>query len=56
MTIPASVLPDFAAAKLDLYSLKGRVIRIRGWIEELNGPMIEALIPEQIEVLYQSRP
>lgn len=56
VTIPASVLPDFAAAKLDLYSLKGRVIRIRGWIEELNGPMIEALIPEQIEVLDQSRP
>ena len=28
VTIPASVLPDFAAAKLDLYSLKGRVIRI----------------------------
>ncbi len=54
VTIPASVLPDFAAAKLDLYSLKSRVIRIRGWVEDLNGPMIEALIPEQIEVLDQS--
>jgi endonuclease YncB( thermonuclease family) len=51
VTIPAKALSDFAAAKLDPYALKGRVVRVRGWVESFNGPMIEAIIPEQIEVL-----
>lgn len=32
-------------------ALAGRVVRVRGWIQSLNGPMIEATHPEQIEVL-----
>lgn len=32
-------------------SYEGRVVRVRGWIESYNGPMIEATHPEQIEVL-----
>lgn len=51
VTIPARVLPDFAVANLDPYALKDRIIRVRGWVESLNGPMIEVLIPEQIELL-----
>ena len=34
-----------------LDALAGRLIRVRGWVSRLNGPMIEATYPEQIEVL-----
>jgi endonuclease YncB( thermonuclease family) len=51
VVIPAYALPDFVAAKLDPYALKGGSIRVRGWVENLNGPMIEVVIPEHIEVL-----
>jgi len=30
---------------------KGRKVRIRGWVESRNGPMIELTYPEQIELL-----
>lgn len=41
----------FDAGGLDLLALEGRVIRVRGWLDDYNGPMIEATHPEQIEVL-----
>lgn len=34
-------------------SLEGKTIRVRGWLKSVNGPMIEATHPEQIEVLTQ---
>jgi hypothetical protein len=46
---------NFAAAGLDLKSLEGKRIRVRGWIEERGSgggtgvPLIEAARPEQIE-------
>ena len=30
--------------------LEGRVVRVRGFIEERGGPWIEAAIPQQIEI------
>jgi endonuclease YncB( thermonuclease family) len=54
--IPAQAPPDFVAAKLDPYALKGHVIRVRGWVESFNGPMIEAVIPEQIEIIDEPEP
>jgi hypothetical protein len=30
---------------------RGRTVRVRGWIERRDGPMIEATHPEQVEVL-----
>ncbi len=35
----------------DLLALKGRKIRVRGWIKSYNGPEIEVSHPEQIEIL-----
>lgn len=32
-------------------SLEGRRIRVRGWVQSRNGPMIEASHPEQIEFI-----
>jgi endonuclease YncB( thermonuclease family) len=40
----------FSGAGLWLNRLESRTVRIRGWIEERNGPRIEANRPEQIEV------
>jgi endonuclease YncB( thermonuclease family) len=41
----------FTAAGLELKKLQGRVVRIRGWIEERGGPWVDASRPEQIEVI-----
>lgn len=38
---------------LDPLALKGRRIRVRGWLKSYNGPQIEATHPEQIEVLAE---
>ena len=41
----------FVAAGIGVEDYEGRLVRVRGWIESFNGPMIEATHPEQIEVL-----
>jgi micrococcal nuclease len=40
----------FAEAGMDIPTLTGRIVRVRGWIKFFNGAMIEATHPEQIEV------
>ena len=42
---------SFDAADLAPATLEGRQIRVRGWLDSRNGPMIEATHPEQIELL-----
>ncbi len=42
---------SFDAAGVGLQALEGRIVRVRGWLDEYNGPMIVATHPEQIEVL-----
>lgn len=41
----------FEEAGFDLESLAGQHVRVRGWIDSYNGPMIAVTHPEQIEVL-----
>ena len=41
----------FEAAGIAVEDYEGRLVRVRGWVESFNGPMIEATHPEQIEVL-----
>jgi len=45
---------SFAVAGLDVMSLAGRRIRVRGWVEARGAdrkvPWMEALRPEQIEI------
>lgn len=41
----------FETAKIDLKALKGVKVRLRGWVERWNGPLINLTSPEQIEVL-----
>jgi endonuclease YncB( thermonuclease family) len=40
----------FAAASIEPKRLENRRVRVRGWVEERNGPRIEATRPEQIEI------
>lgn len=41
----------FEAAGIDLLKLKGRRVRLRGWVERWNGPLIRLSHPEQLEIL-----
>lgn len=56
VSIETRLLPAFEEAALDPMALKGRKIRVRGWIESRNGPLIEATHPEQIEILPDAAP
>jgi endonuclease YncB( thermonuclease family) len=42
---------NFVAAGLEPKRLANLRVRVRGWMEERNGPRIEAMRPEQIEIL-----
>lgn len=48
-TIPKRLDSRFTAAGLAPHSLSGRVVRIRGVVEERGGPWIEITRPDQIE-------
>lgn len=50
-SIPPEVMRLFTAAKLDPLSLKGRSVRVRGYLRDFNGPSMDLTHPEQIEVL-----
>lgn len=41
----------FTDAGIDLQTLAGKKLRVRGWLQWRNGPMIVATHPEQIELL-----
>jgi endonuclease YncB( thermonuclease family) len=43
----------FEKEGLDVGVLEGRRVRLRGWLNSLNGPMVKITHPEQIEVLEE---
>lgn len=49
--IEAPALRLFETAGLDPLVLEGALVRIRGWVDDRDGPRIEITHPEQIEVL-----
>lgn len=51
ISIAARDLKSFEQTGLDPLALKGRRVRVRGWLDSYNGPVIEADHPEQIEIL-----
>lgn len=51
VTIRSSHIAEFEANGVTLDELVGRGVRIRGWLEQWDGPWIEVDHPEQIEVL-----
>jgi hypothetical protein len=50
-SIAPEVMKAFTADKLDLLALKGRSVRVRGYLRDFNGPSMDLTHPEQIEVL-----
>jgi len=50
VTLPKRHERSFTAAGLQPKTLENRRVRVRGWVEERNGPRIEATRPEQIEI------
>lgn len=50
-TIEGKAKSLFVAAGIDPLALKGKRVRIRGWLESRDGPLIKLSLPEQIEVL-----
>lgn len=47
----AEAAQRFAARDLDLLALEGAVIRVRGWLFDLNGPSIVLDHPAQLEIV-----
>ena len=41
----------FAQAGVDPVTFEGALVRVRGWIEDYDGPRVAVTHPEQIEVL-----
>lgn len=52
--IKASSIGWFLSDGVDIMHLQGQTVRVRGWVENKNGPMIEVTHPEQIEILTGS--
>ena len=51
VVIDAKALRLFAEAGLDPLKLGGALVRVRGWIDDRDGPRIAVTHPEQIEIL-----
>jgi len=51
VVIEAPALRIFAGSGMDPLALEDALLRIRGWVDERDGPRIEVTHPEQIEVL-----
>jgi endonuclease YncB( thermonuclease family) len=51
VVIEGRALRLFAETGLDPLVLEGALVRIRGWVDDRDGPRIEVTHPEQIEVL-----
>lgn len=51
VVIEAPALKIFSEAGLDPLALDGALVRVRGWVDDRDGPRIEVTHPEQIEVL-----
>lgn len=49
VSIDSAAAKACARAGLDPLALQGRMVRVRGWVTERNGPMIAVTHPEQIE-------
>lgn len=51
--IRPQALRVFADEGIDIALYEGRRVRVRGWVESWNGPMIEVTHPEQIEEVVE---
>lgn len=50
IVVPPRVRKTLARQGMDPADFKGRTVRVRGWLKEYNGPVIEMTHPEQLEL------
>lgn len=50
-TVAPKDVRTFSASGVDIESLQGKKLRLRGWLYERNGPAMDLTHPEQVEVL-----
>jgi endonuclease YncB( thermonuclease family) len=55
VTISRRMMASFAAAGWTASALTGQRVRVRGWISQHGGPRIEARLPNQIELVNDTR-
>ena len=53
VSIAAKPRRQLAEAGLDPGAMQGKMLRVRGWIKSRNGPLIEIVQPEQVEVVIE---
>lgn len=51
VSIAQADIGAFTEAGIDLPSLEGRIVRVRGWIQAINGPSMSLDHPERMEIL-----
>lgn len=51
VTVAPEDMKAFRAARLDVKTLAGKRVRVRGWVERYNGPEMEIATPASIEPL-----
>ena len=56
ISIPAEVRKDFSRAGVNPIQWAGKTVRVRGWLDEYNGPHIEVDHPERIEFIEPETP
>jgi micrococcal nuclease len=49
-TIPPDAVSTFTRSKFDPLALEGKVVRVRGYLRDYNGPVIDITHPEQIDM------
>lgn len=54
--IPTKLRKDFSKRRIDLFSLKGKTVRVRGWLRSYNGPYIELDHVDPLEILADPSP
>jgi len=52
VTIASRLQRAFTVVGVEPARMTGRRIRVRGWVEYRSGPIIDATMPEQIELLF----
>lgn len=54
--IPSKLRRDFSKKQIDLMSLRGKSVRVRGWMRDYNGPYIELDHADQLEIITNTIP
>ncbi len=49
-TIPPDAVRTFSRTPLDPLELEGKVVRVRGYLRNYNGPVIDLTHPEQLDI------